>query len=138
LKIKIFYDNINYRIKKSRKALKLIEKVIRNEQKVPGDLYFIITTDKELIKINREFLKRNNLTDVITFDYSKNKTVKGEIYISIETVKRNSYNYKVSLRDELMRVMIHGTLHMCGYNDKSKKEKRIMEEREDYWLKEIN
>ncbi len=135
MKIKVFYDNINYRIRKSKEALKLIEKVIRKENKIPGDLYFIITTDKELLKINNEFLGRNTLTDIIAFDYSEKNTVSGEIYISEETVKRNSLNYKVSLRNEIIRVMIHGTLHLCGYDDRKEKERKRMKAKENEWLK---
>jgi len=134
LSIVIFYDNIKYRLKQSRKKTKIIEKVIMMESKIPGDLYFIITNDKTLLKINREFLKRNSLTDVIAFDYGEGKTVKGEIYISKETVKRNAYNYKVSLDEEMLRVMIHGTLHICGYNDKNNGEKNVMRKKENEWI----
>lgn len=134
MSIIVFYDSIKYRLKESRKIIKIIEKVILKESKIPGGLYFIITNDKKLLRINREFLKRNSLTDVIAFDYSEGKNVKGEIYISKETVKRNAYNYKVSLGDEMLRVMIHGTLHICGYNDKSKEEKSIMRKKEDEWI----
>jgi probable rRNA maturation factor len=134
LSIVIFYDNIKYRLKQSRKKTKIIEKVIMMESKIPGDLYFIFTNDKTLLKINREFLKRNSLTDVIAFDYGEGKTVKGEIYISKETVKRNAYNYKVSLDEEMLRVMIHGTLHICGYNDKNNGEKNVMRKKEDEWI----
>jgi len=138
LSIGIFYDNIKYRLKKSRETIKIIEKVILRESKIPGDLYFIITNDEALIKINREFLNRDTLTDVIAFDYSKGKTVNGEIYISKETVKRNAYNYKVSLEEEMIRVMIHGTLHLCGFNDKSSEEKKIMRKKEDEWILRVN
>jgi probable rRNA maturation factor len=135
LKIKVFYDNIDYRIKDKAKTIKLIERVIRSENKIPGDLYFIITNDNELIKINKEFLRRNSFTDVITFDYSNKEIINGEIYISINAVKRNAHNYKVSLYEELKRVMIHGILHLMGYKDKKKKEKEKMTELEDLWLR---
>jgi probable rRNA maturation factor len=137
LKIKVFYDNINYRIRKSRQIIRFIEKVIRSENYIPGDLYFIITNDKKVLKINKEFLKRDSKTDVIAFDYSDKKIVNGEVYISINTVKRNANNYKVSLRKEIIRVMIHGTLHLCGYNDKRKREKEKMNKRENYWIDKI-
>ncbi len=134
MSIIIFYDNIKYRLKKSKEALKIIEKVIIKESKIPGDLYFIITNDKEISKINKEFLQRDSVTDVIAFNYNEGRIINGEIYISKDTVKRNAYNYKVSLREEILRVMIHGILHLCGYNDKSKKEKDIMKKKENEWL----
>jgi rRNA maturation RNase YbeY len=135
LNIKIFYDDTNYRLRNRKESLDNIKKVIRGEGKSPGDLSFIITSDSNLIKINKEFLNRNYYTDVIAFDYSEKKFINGEVYISIDTVKRNAINYNVSLRNELLRIMIHGVLHLCGYTDKKKKEKKEMSEREEKWLK---
>jgi probable rRNA maturation factor len=137
LKRRIFYDEIKYRLKSSKKVLKLIERVIRSENKIPGDLNFIFTTDKEIIKINSEFLKHNYFTDVIAFEGNKKKIVNGEIYLSIDTVKNNANNYKISLREEIIRVMLHGTLHLCGYKDKNKKEKEKMNYLENRWLKKF-
>ena len=134
MSIRIFYDNISYRLRNSKKAIELIKKVITKESRIPGDLCFIITNDVNLLKINKEFLKRDTLTDVIAFDYSKSNIVEGEIYISKEAVKRNSHNYKVSLKEEMKRVMIHGTLHLCGYNDKTKEEREAMRKKENYWI----
>ena len=137
MKIRIFYDDINHRIRRSKEVLKLIEKVIRNKNKTPGDLYFIITTDERLTEINREFLKKDTLTDVIAFDYSERNCIKGEVYISKDTVKRNGHNYKVSLRTEMVRVMIHGTLHLCGYKDRNEADRGIMKEEEDFWIMKL-
>jgi len=137
LKINIFYDEIKYRLAGSSNVKRLIEKVIRSESKIPGDLSFIITSDTNLIEINREFLEHDYFTDVIAFSESNNEIVNGEVYISIDTVKRNSINYKVSLKDELVRVMIHGTLHLCGYEDDTVKKKDIMREKEETWLKKL-
>jgi len=137
LSIRIYYDNAGYRLKNSREIIKIIERVIREERKIPGDLSYIITTNRELKKINRQFLGREYYTDVIAFDYGDKKTVNGEVYISKETVQKNANNYKVSLRNELLRVIFHGTLHLCGYNDKSKAQKERMKKNEERWLQEI-
>lgn len=134
MKIKIFYDEIAYRLRNSKLYLTKIEKVIRSEKLLAGDLSFIITTDKNLIEINKEFLNHNYFTDVIAFAYNEGKILNGEIYISLETVRRNANNYKVSLKGELLRVMIHGTLHICGYDDKTEREKEMMRRKEDLWL----
>lgn len=137
MSLRIFYDSVKYRFPGWRNAGKIIEKVIRNENMVLGDLSFIITNDEILRKINREFLNHDYYTDVIAFDNSSAKVLNGEIYISKETVKRNALNYNVSLTEEMLRVMIHGTLHLAGYRDKSEKEKKGMTRMENKWLAEM-
>lgn len=134
MKIRIFYDHVKFRLKGSKQVLNIIEKVIRTEKLNPGDLIFIITGDNEIRKINKEFLNHNYNTDVIAFNYNEGSVLNGEVYISIETVKRNSVNYKVSFREEVIRVMIHGTLHLCGYDDKGDKEREIMMQKGESWI----
>jgi rRNA maturation RNase YbeY len=135
LSIRIFYDNIDFRLKGWRKIKKVIDKVIWDEEKVSGDLNFILTNDNILKKMNLKFLKHNYYTDVISFNYGSGKRIDGEVYISIDTVKRNAINYEVSYNSELVRVIIHGVLHLCGYGDKSPEEKKEMRKREDLWLR---
>ena len=137
MSINIYYDKIDFRLKGWRKIKKLIEKVISDEKKASGDLNFILTDDITLKKMNVKFLKHNYFTDVISFDYGVGKRMNGEIYISIDTVKRNALNYKVSYNSELVRVMLHGVLHLCGYKDKSFEEKNEMNRLEDSWLKRL-
>ena len=136
MRIRIYYDGVRYRFPEWKKTVKLLEKVIRNERKVLGDLSFIISTDEFVRKINVEFLNHDYYTDVIAFDYSEGEVINGEIYISRDTVKSNSYNYNVSLNKEMLRVMIHGLLHLLGYNDKSAREKKVMQGMEEKWLAE--
>jgi len=137
LSIKIYYDNIKYRIHKTAEIKRFLEKVITDENKKPGDLVFILTGDKSLLKINRQFLNHDYFTDVISFDYSEEVTVNGEIYISIDTIRRNAGRYKTEIEKELLRVMIHGVLHLCGYRDDSSKERRKMFRRQEMRLKEF-
>lgn len=134
MSIRIFYDEIDLRLKGWRKIKKLVEKVIANENRIWGDLNFILTNDKRIKEINREFLKHNYYTDVISFDNSDCRKISGEIYVSIDTVKRNSLNYKVSYSSELVRVIIHGVLHLCGYRDKNEEERKKMRKQEDLYL----
>jgi len=134
LSIKIFYDETNFRLKGWRKIKRLIQEVIAKELKISDDLNFIITNDKNLRKINIQFLEHDYNTDVITFNYNKGSVINGEIYISLETVKKNANNYDVSLNNELLRVLIHGVLHLVGYDDKTKEQKIVIHEMEDLWL----
>ena len=134
MSIRIFYDKVSFRIKGWKRVIKVIEKVILNNGKTTGNINVIITDDETLKEINVQFLKHNYYTDVITFDYSIGNAVSGEIYISIDSVKENVLNYNVSLKEEIRRVIIHGILHLVGYNDKQKREKIVMKANEDFWL----
>ena len=134
MRIRVFYEEVKFRIKEWKEIKSLIGKVISEEKNISGDLNFILTNDNHLLKINKEFLKHNYYTDVISFDNTGDSELAHEIYISIDTVKKNSINYNVSYKEELIRVMIHGVLHLCGYEDRSNDEKEKMREREDYWL----
>jgi len=135
LSIKVFYDETNFRLKGWRKIKQLIEEVIAKEHKISGDLNFIITNDKNIRSINIEFLEHDYNTDVISFDYCSGNVVNGEVYISIDTVRSNSLNYNVSLNNEVLRVIIHGVLHLLSYDDKTEEKKRVMRKKEDLWLK---
>ena len=135
MNIKFFYDRIKFRIKRSGEIRKFLEKVITEENKTPSDLNFIFTSDDVILGINKEFLKHNYFTDVITFDNGDKGTVGGEVYISIDTLRRNTKLYRVSLGEEVVRVLIHGTLHLCGYLDKDDKSRDKMFRKQEFLVK---
>jgi probable rRNA maturation factor len=134
LNIKIFYDNIEFRLRGWRKIKKLIEDIISKEKKFSGDINIILTNDPSLLEINKKFLKHNYFTDVISFSYNMGEMIIGEVYISMDTIRVNSFNYNVSLKNELTRVIIHGILHLCGYEDNEQDEKVKMKLKEEEWL----
>lgn len=134
MSIYFYYEDVKLRIAETGRIKRLIGEVIEKEDKISGDLSFIFTTDLNLIEINRKFLSRNYFTDVITFDYSGNGIISGDIFISVDTVKKNSINYKVSFKDELLRVIIHGVLHLLEYRDANNEERREMRRMEDRWI----
>lgn len=137
MRIRIFYDKTNFRLNGWRKVVKSIKEVIEKEEKISGDLSFIITNDEYLREINVRYLEHDYNTDVITFNYNSGNIINGEVYISIETVRENALNYKVSLKEEVQRVILHGVLHLVGYDDKTNEEKEIMKKMENRWLKII-
>jgi rRNA maturation RNase YbeY len=126
LSIKIFYDKINFRLHGTGEIKRFLEKVIIEENKVPGDLNFIFTDYKSIIEINREFIGHNYFTDVISFDYSENNLLQGEVYISVDTINENSRRFDVPRYEEVVRVMIHGVLHLCGYQDDTEENRKVM------------
>ena len=108
--------------------------VINKEEKAIKEVSFSFCNDKELLKVNQEFLSHDNLTDIITFDYTDSSGIIGEILISTERVKDNALDFDQPFDVELRRVMVHGTLHLCGYKDKSDDEKILMTKKEDFYL----
>ena len=134
MSIRIFYDETNFRLKDWKKTVKIIQEVIAKEEKISGDLNFIITNDNNLKEINIEFLEHDYNTDVISFNYNQGNVINGEVYISLERVRENALNYNVSLKEELLRVIIHGVLHLVGYDDSTEEERAEMRKMEDFWM----
>ncbi len=97
-----------------------------------------LISDEELLKINIDSLNHNYYTDIITFDYRDGRIISGDIYISIDRVKENAQEYKTSAQDELLRVIIHGVLHLVGFKDKGKEEKTQMTQMENKYLTLFN
>lgn len=108
-----------------------ISKIIVSENKTEGEINYIFCDDDYLHKINLEYLQRDDLTDIISFDYSVGNELHGDIFISIERVKENAADYDVTFNEELKRVMAHGVLHYAGYKDKTEKDAGIMRTKEN-------
>lgn len=111
--------------------------LMEEEGKKPGEMAVIFCSDGYLQKINRKYLKREDYTDIITFDYCEGNTLSGDMFISIDRVRENAEKYRVEFETELMRVLFHGILHLAGYNDKSPEEREEMRKKEDYYLKNL-
>ena len=123
---------------KNKSVLKdWIASVIRKEKKKAVQIHYVFCDDKFLLALNKKYLNHHTLTDIITFDYSSNKELIGEIYISIPRVKENAKKFDVKFEDELHRVMVHGVLHLCGYKDKTKKDKAEMRRMEEFYLETL-
>jgi probable rRNA maturation factor len=111
-----------------------INNVIKEEEMIIGELVYVLCNDEYLLKKNIQFLNHNTLTDVITFDYSDDKIISGDILISTERVVENAKIFNVNYLTELHRVIVHGLLHLLGYKDKIEKDANTMREKENYYL----
>lgn len=100
-----------------------------------GELNYVFCDDEYLLDLNKRYLDHDTFTDIITFDYTENDEINGEVYISIDRVGENAETYNASFDDELNRVMVHGLLHLCGYADKTEEEKAGMRSKENEYLK---
>ncbi len=104
-----------------------IAKVASTHDRIVGPLVYIFCDDDKIIEVNRQFLNHDYYTDIITFDYSRGRMISGDMFISLDTVMSNSQAVGASYGRELLRVIIHGVLHLCGINDKGPGEREIME-----------
>ncbi len=112
-----------------------LSRIISSEKFDVGSLTYIYCSDAYLLEINIEYLKHDTLTDIITFDYCEGKLISGDIFISIDRVKDNALEFKVSFKEELLRVMAHGLLHLMGFKDKSDAESALMRSKEEEKIK---
>jgi rRNA maturation RNase YbeY len=133
--IRFFEEGISYRLRHKRKTRLWIKSAIKSEGFTAGDMNYIFCSDTYLNELNVKHLNHDTYTDIISFDLSEDEEIiQGDIFISTDRARENSRKYKTSLQSEIRRLIIHGTLHLCGYHDKSAEEKQLMREREDYYL----
>ncbi len=108
-----------------------LQRVIRKEGKVPGDIAYIFCDDDYMLERNVAFLNHDTYTDIITFDECVGNIVAGSILISLDRVGENAEAFGKSFENEFLRVLVHGTLHLCGYKDKTEDEAKTMRQKED-------
>lgn len=137
--ISFYREDASYLPRRRKELRTWIAASIEAQHKEIGEISFIYTSNKHLRRINREYLNHNYFTDVITFDYSQEDRVAGDIFISVDQVRLNAQDYGVSFIMELRRVMIHGVLHLLGWKDGNDEERAAMRGAEDraldLWLR---
>ena len=135
---KVIYnvEDIDFQLVNQNLLSVWIEKTIENEGATLGAVSYIFCSDDYLHQMNVEYLNHDTLTDVITFPYNDNP-IEGDIFISIDRVKDNAQDLNIAFNDELHRVMIHGVLHLCGYNDETDEQEAEMRQKEDEYLKKL-
>lgn len=105
--------------------------------KKTGNINYIFCSDKRILEVNNQYLQHDYYTDIITFDYSQGNKISGDIFISLDTVESNSEEQKTNYKEELLRIIIHGVLHLCGQNDKNPEDKTEMTRKENLALEQF-
>jgi rRNA maturation RNase YbeY len=137
-KIEVFYEDIEPLKLQKNFIKKHIKQLIINEIKELGEISIIFCSDKYLLDVNVNYLKHNYYTDIITFNYVNGEIISGDLFISLDRVKENAIKFNTIMIKELYRVIFHGLLHLIGYNDKTEKEKRLMREKEVFYIGEVD
>lgn len=119
---------------KKRDLTRWIKETIASEGKTPGDISFIFCSDAYLLEINKQYLNHDYFTDIITFDYVEDNIISGDIFISCDRVRENALEFNTGFENEMSRIIIHGVLHLLGFKDKSKNDKLLMTQKEDFYL----
>ncbi len=132
--IRYFNEDIKFELKHKIFNNNWLKSVAGSEGKRVGDIGIIFCSDRRILEINLKYLKHDYYTDIITFDYCEGDILSGDLFISIDSVRENSAFYGTLFEDELNRVMVHGILHLIGYDDHSESDIAVMRERENHYL----
>lgn len=132
--ISFFSEEVDFSLLNQAETIAWISETIIKENKTLGEINYIFCSDDYLHKMNVEHLNHDTLTDIITFNYCVEDIISSDIFISVDRVKDNAEIFKTSFEQELNRVMIHGILHLVGYDDKSDRDKKMMRSKEDFYL----
>lgn len=130
-----YNSNNDYALTEQNKYTEWLKNVIEKEGFSLGEICYVFTSDEELWQINLEYLGHDYYTDIITFDYTEDQVLSGDIFISTDRVEENAREFGVQFEEELRRIMVHGILHLMGYRDKTKEEKKLMRLQEESKLK---
>lgn len=129
-----YFSNNNFKLKNKQKIRNWLNKAILMENHVVGNINYIFCSDEQLLEINIKYLHHDFYTDIITFDYKENNRISGDLYISTDRIFDNAKLNNISFDEEIIRVLIHGILHIIGYNDKSANESKLMREKENFYI----
>ena len=133
--VRFFFNKILFSFRDRKKLKRFIKSIFEFEGKKLRSLIYVFSTDEHLLALNSRYLNHNYETDILTFPITKTDLIQAEVYISIERVKENSKLYNSTFKEELLRVIFHGALHLCGYKDKKEKQLTLMRKTEDHYLK---
>ena len=132
--IRYFQEDIRFDLKQKMQNIRWLKMVAGSEMRRIGAVNIIFCSDNYILDVNMRYLQHDYFTDIITFDYCEKDILSGDLFISIDSVRENALFYGVPFADELDRVMVHGLLHLIGYDDHTEEQIREMRAKEDYYL----
>jgi len=135
--IHVFYEDCSLSGQQHEEVVSKMGQVVENEGFKSGDMSVVFCSDEYLLEINKAHLNHDYYTDILTFSYSESDLISGDLFISVDRLIENAETNNVEFLNELARVVIHGVLHLCGYNDKTPEEITLIREKESYYLKRI-
>jgi len=135
----IFHNaDLTFNLKEKRAFRKWISNEINESGLITGTINIIFCSDEYLLEINKKYLNHDYFTDIVTFNYNEKNIISGDLFISVDRIRENAENFETEFSNELARVLIHGILHLLGYEDYSPELKKIIHEREDEALKRLS
>lgn len=132
--ISYFCEDTNFVFKGKLLNNKWLRLVAESEIRRIGDINIIFCSDNYILNVNQQYLQHDYFTDIITFDYCEGERLSGDLFISVDSVRENAVEYGTEFKDELNRVIVHGILHLIGYDDHSDEDVKVMRQKEDYYL----
>lgn len=132
--VRFFFEDTDFVFKPKKINNLWLKTVAESEVKKIGQVNIIFCSDNYILDINQKYLQHDYFTDIITFDYCENDVLSGDLFISVDSVRENAIFYKTEFTDELNRVIVHGVLHLIGYDDHSDEDIKMMRSKENYYL----
>lgn len=132
--IRYFCEDISFKLKDKALNNKWLKMVAASELRKIGDINIIFCSDNYILDVNMKYLQHDYFTDIITFDYCEKDILSGDLFISIDSVQENALFYGTEFPEELNRVMVHGVLHLIGYDDHTEEDIKTMRSKENYYL----
>lgn len=132
--ISYYFQDTDFKFRDRRKTNEWLKLAAESEIRRIGNISIIFCSDNYVLDINQKYLQHDYFTDIITFDYCEEDRLSGDLFISVDSVRENSVEFGTEFKDELNRVIIHGLLHLVGYDDHTEKDIKLMRSKEDYYL----
>ena len=132
--IRYYCEDISFKLKEKALNNKWLKMVAASELRKIGDINIIFCSDNYILDVNMKYLQHDYFTDIITFDYCEKDILSGDLFISIDSVRENALFYGTEFPEELNRVMVHGVLHLIGYDDHTEEDIKTMRSKENYYL----